>query len=70
MVLKEQISLLDTTMLLRDNITQALSDYKAHTYAVNVINDVSDDFITRLAEDAAVSKHDLRELLRKSPAWD
>lgn len=70
MISQEQISLLDTTMLLRSNIRQAIKDYGAHTDAVSVLNDVSEEFINQLAEDATASKKNLRELLRKSPAWN
>ena len=70
MVLKEQISLCDLTMLLRRNIRQAIKDYGAHTSSKDVLNNVSEDFIQQLAEDAVTAKADLRELLRRSPAWD
>lgn len=70
MVSKETIEHLDLTMLLRRNIKQAIKDYGAHTDCTGVLNDVSDYFIDRLAEDAATSKQNLRELLRKSPAWN
>ena len=70
MISQEEISLLDTTMLLRSNIRQAIKDYGAHTDAVSVLDDVSEEFINQLAEDATASKKNLRELFRKSPAWD
>ena len=56
--------------LLHENIEQALADYGAHTSKTEVLDDVSDDFIERLAEDAAFSKESLREMLRRSPAWN
>lgn len=56
--------------LLRGNITQALEDYGAYVSGRCVLEDVSDSFIDRLASDAVTAKHDLRELLRKSPAWN
>ena len=70
MISKETIGLVDLTMLLRNNIKQAIRDYREHTDRVDILNDVSDNFIHRLAEDAAASKRDLRELFRKSPAWN
>ena len=70
MISKETTGLVDLTMLLRNNIKQAIRDYREHTDKVDILNDVSDNFIHRLAEDAAASKRDLRELFRKSPAWN
>ena len=70
MVFKDQIDFLDTTMLLHKNIKKAIEDYKRYARKTEVLDDVSDDFIYRLAEDATASKNRLRELFRKSPAWN
>ena len=56
--------------MLSRNIHQAMDDYRAHTYSTTVLDDVSEEFIEKLAADAVVSKSELRELLRKSPVWD
>lgn len=55
--------------MLEGNIRQALDDYGAHTDN-EVLGDVSDDFIERLAKDSLVAKDDLRTLFRKSPCWN
>ena len=52
------------------NIRQALRDYGAHTCELRVLDDVSDDFIRRLARDSSYAKQGLRELFRKSPVWN
>lgn len=52
------------------NIRQALKDYGAHVYHSRILEDVSDEFIRRLAADSARSKRELRELFEKSPVWD
>lgn len=52
------------------NIRQALQDYGAHTGMKEVLYDVTDNFITRLAEDSSYAKQGLRELFSKSPVWD
>ena len=54
----------------RKNIWRALDDYRAHTKATYVLDDVTARFVNRLARDNAYSKSELRELFRKSPAWD
>ena len=56
--------------LLENNIRTALADYRRHTYETDELDDVSDAFIERLAEDALDGKHELRELFRKSQSWD
>ena len=61
---------LDLVCLLRKNIKQAIKDYRAHTTERKVLDDVSDVFVDKLAEDAAGAKYDLREMLRKSPVWN
>ncbi len=52
------------------NIRQALEDYGAHTGMTEVLDDVSDSFICKLAEDSSYAKQGLRELFSKSPVWD
>ena len=52
------------------NIRQALMDYGRHTSKTEVLQDVSDCFIRRLAKDNYYAKKELRELFRKSPVWD
>lgn len=51
------------------NIRQALDDYAAHTYQTDVLDDIGDEFIERLAEDSTYAKQELRELFSKSPVW-
>ena len=53
-----------------ENIRQALADYAAHTSQTDVLDDVSDKFIHRLAEDNAYAKKELRELFSQSPVYD
>ncbi len=52
------------------NIRQAVRDYGEHTYQKTVLEDISDAFIERLAEDSSYAKQGLRELFSKSPVWD
>ena len=52
------------------NIRTALDDYAKHTYQTAVLDDVSDEFIETIAHDSAYAKQKLRELFRRSPAWD
>ncbi len=52
------------------NIRQALRDYGAHTSMTDVLDDVSNNFIHRLAVDSSYAKQGLRELFSKSPVWD
>ena len=52
------------------NIRQAIADYGAHTNQTDVLENVSDYFIERLAKDSYYAKQELRELFRKSPVWD
>lgn len=53
-----------------ENIRQALEDYEAHARSTDVLDDVRDAFIHRLAEDSSRAKQGLRELFSKSPVWD
>ena len=52
------------------NIRQALKDYGEHTRQQDILEDVTDAFITRLARDSVEAKQDLRDLFSKSPVWD
>lgn len=52
------------------NIRQALRDYGAHTSQTDVLEDVTDEFIYRLAADSSYAKQGLRELFSKSPVWN
>lgn len=52
------------------NIRQALKDYGAHTDNTRVLDDISNDFIARLAKDSVEAKWELRQLFRKSPVWN
>lgn len=38
------------------NIRQAVEDYGAHTYQMDVLEDISDEFIERLARDSSYAK--------------
>ena len=51
------------------NIRQAVRDYGAHTRQHDVLEDISEAFIERLAEDSSYAKQELRELFSKSPVW-
>ncbi len=53
-----------------ENIRQALRDYRRHTTETDVIDDVSEAFIKRLAKDNAYAKQELRELFSQSPVYD
>lgn len=52
------------------NIYQALEDYRKHTNNTEVLDNVSDEFVSRLAKDNAYAKQELRALFRKSPVWN
>ena len=54
----------------KKNIWQAIEDYGLHTDDNDVLNDISADFVNRLAYDSTYAKQELRELFRKSPAWN
>lgn len=56
--------------MLKQNIRLALNDYGRYTTQTKVLDDVSDAFVDRLAEDTAYAKDELRELFRKSPVWN
>ena len=54
----------------RQNIQTAISDYRRHTRMTAVLDDVSDAFVDRLAEDSAYAKRDLRDIFSHSNAWN
>ena len=39
------------TELTRNNLWNAVEDYRCHTYEPDVLDDISDNFIDRLADD-------------------
>lgn len=53
-----------------ENIRQAIRDYGKHTDQHDVLDDISDTFIERLARDSSRAKQGLRELFSQSPVWD
>ena len=56
--------------LAKKNIWQAIDDYREHTYQTAVLDDITDSFVDRLAEDNTCAKQELRNLFRKSPVWN
>lgn len=54
----------------KENIKTAIEDYGRYTETQRVLEDVSTDFIDRLAEDSVKAKQKLRELFSQSPVWD
>jgi len=56
--------------LVQRQIATAIDDYGAHVSDTAVLEDVSDTFIRRLANDSVHAKEELREMFRKSPVWD
>ena len=54
----------------KNNIEVAIEDYFRHTNNDEVQDDISDRFVDNLAKDAVEAKEDLRNMLRKSPAWN
>ena len=52
------------------NIYQALEDYRKHTSNTEILDNVSDEFVFRLAKDNAYAKQELRALFSKSPVWN
>ena len=55
---------------LTQNIWSALEDYFRHTDLNVVYDDITDSFVDKLASDSIKSKRELRQLFRKSQAWD
>ena len=56
--------------LISNNIWTALNDYFCHTSDSVVFDDISEQFVERLANDTIKSKKELRELFRKSQGWN
>ena len=54
----------------RKNIWTGIEDYRRHTSALEVLDDVSDAFVDRLARDNAYAKRDLRNLFSRSNGWN
>lgn len=54
----------------RKDIWQAIEDYGRHSNLTDVLDDVTDSFVDRLAEDSVKAKQELREMFRKSPTWN
>ena len=52
------------------NIWQAIVDYKRHTNQAEMLDDITDAFVDRLALDSTYAKQNLRELFSKSPVWN
>ena len=52
------------------NIRNAIFDYGLHSSKIDILSDVSETFIHRLAVDNYEAKSELRDLFRKSPAWN
>ena len=52
------------------NIWTALDDYFRHADSDDVYENISEQFVNRLAQDAINGKRALRELFRKSQGWD
>lgn len=52
------------------DIRQALRDYGAHTSRTEVLDNVSERFIRRLARDSSHAKQGLRRLFGRSPVWN
>lgn len=61
----------DKIELTKRNIRTAISDYWRHTcLGTEIQDDISNEFIEALAYDSVYAKQDLRNMLRKSPAWN
>ena len=54
----------------KQNIWQAVKDYRAHTSQREILDDITDSFVNRLAEDSVIAKQELRELFQTSPIWN
>ena len=54
----------------RNNIRTALADYRRYTDATDVLDDVSDAFVERLARDNALAKHEQWQFFCRSEAWN
>ena len=56
--------------LMRNNIWTALEDYFRHADSDDVYENISEEFVDRLASDSINSKRALRELFSKSQGWN
>ena len=56
--------------LTRNNIRTALNDYFRHADSDDVYENISEQFVARLASDSIKSKCELRELFCHSQAWN
>ena len=56
--------------LMRNNIWTALEDYFRHADSDDVYENISEQFVERLASDSILSKRALRQLFSKSQGWD
>ena len=53
-----------------NNLRNGIADYRRHTRETAVLDDISDAFVDRLAEDSVRAKADLRDLFSRSDAWN
>ena len=53
-----------------NNLWSGIADYRRHARETAVLDDISDAFVERLAEDSVNAKADLRNLFSKSDAWN
>ena len=53
-----------------DNLWSGIADYRRYARETAVLDDISDAFVERLAEDSVNAKADLRGLFSKSDAWN
>jgi len=53
-----------------NNIWSALDDYFRHADSDDVYENISEQFVSRLASDSIISKRALRQLFRHSQAWN
>lgn len=56
--------------LTRQNIWKAINDYDRHSYSEHITDKVNKKFVDRLAEDSVKAKQELRQMFRKSSAWN
>ena len=56
--------------LTRNNVRTALDDYFCHADSDDVYENISEEFVERLANDSINSKHALRELFCQSQGWN
>lgn len=53
-----------------NNLWNGIADYRRYARETAVLDDVSDAFVERLAEDSVNAKADLRDLFSRSDAWN